>query len=308
MRWRKHGLLYEPPGDGSWRHSHASIPTPWLRRDGTLRLFVGFCEPGPVSRIGYIDVDPDHPRDVRGVSSGPCLDIGENGAFDDNGVMPISVVEQAGHLYLFYAGFQLQTKIRYTIFAGLAVSRDGGQTFIRCQRTPLLERSDAELFFRTAPWVMADGAGWRMWYIAGSQWLRDGEDTKPRYGLRHATSRDLTRWPAIGQECTLELAPDEYGLGRPVIYRCDRDGYHMVYCARTFTRGYRIGFAQSLDGIAWRKIASQGLDPGEAVWDRLMTCYAYPYVHRNRTWLFYNGNNFGESGVGYAELIDHPSF
>jgi hypothetical protein len=32
--------------------------------------------------------------------------------------------------------------------------------------------------------------------------------------------------------------------------------------------------------------------------------YCYCYHHRDRNYLFYNGNGFGKTGIGYAVLAD----
>lgn len=302
-RWAKRGLIYAPSGDASWRQTHAMVPTPWLTPAGSLRLFVGFCSPGPVSRIGYIDVNPDNPSEVLAVSDNPCLDIGEPGCFDDNGVSPVWALPSPEGLYIFYAGFQLQTKIRYTIFAGLALSNDGGETFRRVKRTPLLERSDAEPYFRTAPCILPSEAGWRMWYIGGDGWVSDRGAARPNYTTRYLESYAVTVWEGPSAPCALTLLPNEFGMARPVV-SVSGGKYRMSFSSRVFGQGYRVCFATSSDGTNWNRERHEGLDPGPEAWDSEMVCYAMPFTHRGRTWLFYNGNDFGGTGLGYAELVE----
>ena len=141
--WRKLGRVYVAGGEHDWAASHAFVPTALdlgdrirvlLRRSGTATS---------VGRVGWVDVDPEDPRTVLAVSERPALDVGEPGMFDDNGVTPLSVCEHDGGLRMYYAGWQLGTRVRYFLFTGAAESRDGGETFERVSRVPVLDRSDA---------------------------------------------------------------------------------------------------------------------------------------------------------------------
>ena len=82
MKWIKKGLIYGPPGNSRWAQRWALQPTPWLRDNGTIRIFCGFRTLDGVSRVGYVDVNADNPSEVLGVSPEPVLDIGIPGAFD----------------------------------------------------------------------------------------------------------------------------------------------------------------------------------------------------------------------------------
>jgi hypothetical protein len=64
---------------------------------------------------------------------------------------------------------------------------------------------------------------------------------------------------------------------------------------------YRIGYAESKDGLSWiRDDAAGGLPPSRAGWDSKMT--AYPCVMRRGEVLYmlYNGNDYGATGIGVA--------
>src|SRR5215831_13560313 len=101
MQWRKMGRVYVPDGRRAWATKHAFPPTPFFLADGTLRLYVAFCDDNTVGRLGYVDVDPDNPARVLGISDEPLLDIGAPGAFDENGVVPTSIVRVENALYLY---------------------------------------------------------------------------------------------------------------------------------------------------------------------------------------------------------------
>jgi hypothetical protein len=258
-----------------------------------------------VGRVGYVDIDAQDPKRVLRVSEKPCLDIGGRGCFDDNGVLPSCFVQDAGRLYMYYNGFQLGVKIRYTIFSGLAVSDDGGETFRRVSRAAVLDRSDEERTFRAAPFALKENTTWRIWYPAGSDWVRlDGKEV-PVVKMVYAESDDGIHWPDKGEICIDFRDDDEHGIGRPWILK-DDGRYQMFYSIRIKSRpGYSgLGYADSTDGVHWtRKDGDLGLDLGSGEsFDSKMLRYGVPLRVEGRTLLFYNGNDFGKSGFGYAVL------
>jgi predicted GH43/DUF377 family glycosyl hydrolase len=302
--WRKRGRIYVPDGGMPWAHHYAFPPTPYLRPDGTLRIYCAFCDESMVGRVGWVDVDPDDPGRVLGVSLEPVLDIGRPGAFDENGVVPTSIVDLGDRIYLYYVGFQLGHKLRYFQFLGLAESTDGGETFTRKQRVPVIDRSDAEMVNRTSGFVRHEDGVFKLWYVGGSDWT-DGRDGKslPVYDMRYLESPDGITWPDEGRTVIALDAPDEHAVGRPWVVR-GADGYRMLFSSRTYSRaGYRIGYAESADGLEWTRDDSRvALDVSPEGWDSEMVAYASLFAWGERTYMFYCGNDCGRTGFGWAEL------
>lgn len=302
MKWEKKGLIYEPTGDSAWARNSALQPTPLVRtEDGLIRVFAGFRDDEGVSRVGYVDVSAQDPSKVLRVSRAPVLDIGVPGAFDDNGVVPTSVVEREGQLYLFYAGYQLVRKIKFLVFCGLAVSRDGGETFTRYSRTPVCDRTDEELYFRVIHTMMLDGGKWRAWYGAGDSFDVDGERQYPRYNIRHAFSPDGIHLCDDYRVC-VDMRDGEYRVGRPYVIK--HGGlYKMFYGAGTKDEGYRLAYAESADGVLWtRKDEEVGIEVSPSGWDSRMQSYPAVVNCGDQTFMFYNGNDYGRDGFGYAVL------
>jgi predicted GH43/DUF377 family glycosyl hydrolase len=302
MRWEKRGRIYVADRDSWWAHWYAFPPIPHLRPDGVLRIYVAFCDQTVVGRVGFVDVEPDRPDRILGVSREPVLDIGSDGAFDENGVLPLSVVPVGDLLYMYYTGFQLGQKVRYFQYAGLASSSDGGDTFQRVRRVPILERSDAELLNRTSTFVVRVEDRFRMWYAGGSAWTDVGGKQLPVYNLRYLESADGIHWPDEGRICIDFANADEHAFGRPWVIQ-DDSLYRMFYSVRTRSQGYRIGYAESIDGIEWvRKDDEVGIDVSPEGWDSESIAYASVFRHQGVTTLFYNGNQLGRTGFGYATL------
>lgn len=120
MKWHKRGLIYVPNGQQSWAKTHAMLPTPELL-DDRIRIYLGSCDELGIGRAGYIDVSAEDPKNILHISETPLLDIGLPGSFDDNGVVPTSILTLPdGRKYLYYVGFEIGTKIRYRLLTGVA--------------------------------------------------------------------------------------------------------------------------------------------------------------------------------------------
>lgn len=306
MKWHKLGVVWKPNGSLDWARTHAMGPTPVHLSNDVIRVYLTCLDDKGRGRPGYVDVSSSDPTHLLGASTQPLLDIGEPGAFDDNGLMLLSVVPVDDRtVYMYYAGFELCVNVRYRLFTGLAVSNDGGLTFERYSRAPILDRSDTERMFRCGAYAIKDNDVFRMWYIAGSEWTEVHGKKVPVYQLKYQESPDGVRWAASGTPSMTLTESDEHGFGRPWVVRRDDGTYQMFYSIRRRSlAAYRLGYAESVDGISWtRKDDEMGLDVSPTGVDSDAIMYSAVITVGDRTYCFYNGNNFGEHGFCVAELI-----
>jgi hypothetical protein len=289
--------------------SHAAVPVPYVIDDQRLRIYFGPRDSEGRTRTAFVDVDPAEPSRVLEVHHQPALDLGRRGTFDDSGVMPSSLVEHRGALYLYYIGWNRAVTVPYRNAIGLAISTDGGLSFTRLHEGPIVDRNALEPYFVTTPFVRYEEAAWRMWYASATGWV--DEPPNPVYVIKYAESMDGIEWTRQNVTCIEPKSSDEAN-GRPWIEH-DRDGYRMWYCYRGVhgfrsdpAESYRMGYAESADGVAWdRKDDEAGIERSESGWDSEMVAYPSIYEHRGRRHLLYNGNGFGRSGIGHA-LADDP--
>jgi hypothetical protein len=302
MRWVKLGRVYAPDGSLEWMTSHAYVPTPHALADDTIRVYVAFLDPDRVGRVGFVDVAAADPLRVLRISERPALDVGVVGAFDEHGVTPTCVLAEGSTLRLYYIGWQRAIRVPYLLFGGLAVSEDGGETFKRVSRAPVLPRVDGERMCRSAPFVVQQSNGWRAWYVAADAWTELGGRLVPTYEIRTVSSGDGVRWEGGGSTAVALGSDDEIGLGRPFV--CGGgDAYRMWYSIRSRSRAYRIGFATSPDGASWtRRDEEVGIAVSPSGWDSEMVCFGAVLPTHHGTYLFYNGNRYGETGFGVAAL------
>jgi predicted GH43/DUF377 family glycosyl hydrolase len=307
MHWKKHGLVYSPDGSLPWAVSHAMIPTPVRIDEWRIRVFITACDTAGIGRPGYVDVSASDPTRVLSIGKKPLIEIGEPGTFDENGVLACSVINAGGgKMQMYYVGFELGTKIRYRLLTGLALSDDQGETFTRVKKTPVLERSDCELYFRCGPCCIKDSRGFKMWYVGGDRWIDVMGKQMPVYDIRYIESEDGITWPDRGEVQISITQGDEHGFGRPYVIPKPQGGYRLFYSVRRISYGaYRMGYAESDDGRNWVRMDDKinlDVSPGEFDSDAIM--YAAPIQIGERLFVFYNGNDFGREGFGVAELIN----
>jgi hypothetical protein len=295
--WEKLGRVFCAAGEADWMQSHAYVPTPFLLTPDVIRVYVSFLDAHRVGRVGWVDVLTDEPTTIVGISETPALGLGELGSFDDSGVTPMCVVtDDDENLRLYYTGWQLFESVRYLIFTGAAVSRDGGNAFERLRTTPVLDRTTNELIARTAAYVIRTDAAWQVWYSAGSSTtLVDGRHT-PSYSIRYAESANGLDWPDAGREVLRPEPPDEFGIGRPCVVD---GGAELWFSVRSISKGYRIGVARADDGSHFRR-ADPRIGPSPEGWDSQMLCFPQVIETRRGRYLFYNGNDYGRTGFGVA--------
>jgi hypothetical protein len=302
MRWNKCGLVFGPDGTQPWAAHSALQPTPFLMGD-VIRVYCGMRDVDGVSSVGFVDVSATDPSVVLGISERPALSPGSPGAFDEAGVVPCAVVEHEGVLRLYYAGYtKPQTaEERFRVYCGLAISTDGGQTFERAGDEALMGPNEDAPLFRVIHSIVRDGDVWRVWYGAGSEFRQGTHKLLPVYDIRYCESPDGLTFPDTG-EVAVPLGTGEHRVGRPYVVRDDA-GWQMYFGGGTEATIYRLAFAESRDGRTWRRDDDAlGLAVSSGEFDSEMM--AYPALVRSATgtYLFYNGNDYGRAGFGYAEL------
>jgi len=303
MKWIKRGLIFNCDNCNDWAVSGAMLPIPIHLNEKTIRVFLTFLDRKGIGRPGFVDLNKNKLSEVQNISQLPIFNIGEPGTFDENGCLTCSVTQVSnGDYYFYYAGFELGTKIRYRLLAGLSITNNKFE-LKRKFETPILERSSKELYFRAGPFCLFEDNKFKLWYVAGSDWMKINGKSMPVYEIKYLESADGIKWDDEGKLCIKIEKANEHGFGRP--YVINNDGkYKMFYSIRIKQLGYRLGYAESNDGQNWiRKDDLLDLDVSSQGFDDNMICYSSVMEIEGKLIMFYNGNAFGKTGFGYAELI-----
>jgi hypothetical protein len=137
-----------------------------------------------------------------------------------------------------------------------------------------------------------------MWYGSNIAWGPVKQDM--RHLIKYAESDDGIRWTRRNVVAIDFKSPDEYAICKPCVRRTGAR-YQMWFCARG--QAYRIGYAESDDGITWQRMdEAAGIDVSESGWDSHMVEYPFVFDHKGDRYLLYAGDGFGRTGFGLAIL------
>ena len=303
MPWKSLGKIFSLE-DAPNRSTHCQVPTP-IVFDKFIRIYFA-CRRNGQSYPAFFDLAFDL-KTILAVQDKPIMSWGRPGMFDSDGIMPSCVVESytSDELRMYYIGWNARAKgARYQNEIGLAISKDGGETFERMFEGPIMGRTPTEPGLCVMPFVMHKNF-YRMWYQSGTSWELIDNQYEPVYVIKYAKSLDGMVWDRKPDVCVEQPYLLE-AFSRPcVIFK---DGiYKAWYCyrdSREYRGGvgsYKIGYAESDDGINFKRLPDQVIPRGE--WDSKMQSYPFIFEFNGKLLMLYNGNNFGQTGVGLAEWI-----
>ena len=276
------------------------VPTVVKMKKNKVRVFFGTRNIKNVSSIGFVDLKYKNNKfKVIKYSSKPVLKPGKLGSFDDNGVLPSSVIKKNNFFYLFYIGWRPDVKTRYSLIAGLSKSKNLNN-FKRVQKSPILNLTDKEPYqILTAPMVIKKNNLYYMWYVSCIKWKHKD---LPFYDIKFATSKNLLKWNQTGKSC-IKLKKNERAVARPfVIY--ENKLFKMWYCYQNVSGNYRIGYGESYDGKNWSRKDNEIKFINSLNGENKMRAYPNIVKFKKDIFILYNGNNYGEEGVFCAKLID----
>jgi hypothetical protein len=300
QRWNKLGVVYPGPVNSPWARSHAALPVPDVRTANHVRVFFSSRDAEGRAQIGAGTLDLAASIVSLTPDSSPVVTFGGPGAFDESGVTSSCLVRAGGATFLYYTGWTRGVTVPFYFYIGLAISEDD-KTFRKYSLAPIVDRSGVDPFLTASPWVLIDDGLWRMWYVSAVKWAIEDGRPKHYYHVRYAESTDGIAWRRPGTVCIDFSSPAEYAIGRPCVIK-DGDGtYRMWYSYRGTC--YRIGYAESSDGIRWRRLDDRaGIDVSSEGWDSEMNEYPAVFDCAGRRYMLYNGNGYGLTGIGLAVL------
>ncbi len=316
FHWRKLGLIFEPKKitGRPWLTEFAQAPCA-IEVDDAIRVYFS-CRPAAdhegryVSYSSFVDLDKDDLTRIIRVAQHPIMALGAKGTFDEFGTYPVSVIQDGDRMLAFYGGWTRCESVPFNVGIGCAVSLDHGISFKRLGPGPIISYSPDEPFILSGPKIRFFEGRWILFYIAGRKWITFNGRPEPVYRIRMATSSNGLNWIKLNRDLVeTRIEEDECQASPDVFF--DGSLYHMFFCyRRSFDYrgkegGYRIGYAYSRDLVQWTRDDSKaGINVSESGWDSEMVAYPHLFKWRQKTYMFYLGNQVGRAGFGLAELLD----
>ncbi|MPN22857.1 hypothetical protein SDC9_170242 [bioreactor metagenome] len=129
------------------------------------------------------------------------------------------------------------------------------------------------------------------------------------YNIKYAESTNGLEWKREPHIAVDFKDGEKGGIARPSIIK-ENGIYRMWYTYRGASdyrtnkaHSYRIGYAESTDGKTFTRMDERvGIDISECGWDDVMITYPHVIKHNDTYYMFYNGNGFGKTGLGYATM------
>lgn len=303
--WRKQGVIFSTDHNHPWMVTHACVPTVHVLNNDTFRIFFAPRNAQGQSILTFLDVDANNPSKVKYLHDRPIMELGNLGTFDDGGIMPCCVVPTEQGLYLYYVGWNPSSSVPYRNAIGLAVSHNDGLTFERMFDGAIVDRNRHEPYFTASPWIMREEDKWHMWYASSTGFALIDQKPEPLYIIKYAHSTNGIDW--VRDNITCIHPRDKYEANARATVIKEEGIYRMWYAYRGSvdyrdgSESYRIGYAESTNAVQWeRKDEQTGIQYSTRGWDSTMQTYPCVVVNRGKKYLFYNGNGFGRTGIGYA--------
>ncbi len=287
-----------------------------LQFDGFIRIYFStrFLDSSgkPISKVEYLDFSKDW-QCLDSFSKPLRIEKSVLGAYDEHGIFPfvpfrISDKEIFGYI----SGWSRRVSVDVETAIGICRSLNNGETFSRLGNGPILAAGKGEPFLVGDPFIIDSGDQMIMYYIFGTAWISDPQSpTAPLdrvYRIGLATSTDAVNWERRNGNQIVSFEDELECQALPSVTRF-QDGWLMAFCYRNAhdfrhnkEKGYRLGFATSLDGFNWLRLTEKDCTVELADWNFEMQCYPNLYASGDQIYLVSNGNQFGRHGFGLHVL------
>ncbi len=230
--------------------------------------------------------------------SDTLFDYGKIGTFDEHGVEVCSVINITDKKLLFYQGWSRSFSTSSICSIGLAIM--GKDNIKRNFFGPILTRTPKEPYDCAAPFVIKVNNEYFMYYSSVDSIEEINGKLTQKYNIKIATSNDAINWTKLDKIAIDYEKEEEFAFGRPFVL-IDNNIFKMWYCYKG--NHYKIGYAESLDGINWiRKDELNNLLLSKNDWDSEMVEYPVVFNYKNDRYMLYCGNGYGKTGIGLARL------
>jgi len=301
MKWQKLHFLYNCENLHPKLKTHAANPLPIRLENDIYRVFFSARDKDNRSSVGAVDIDLIKGKVINEFDQ-PFFQHGDNKSFYSHGVSIGNTYSTGDKTYMLFMGWQNPSDDHWFGEIGRLIVHDDLTLSIDSE-TPFLPLDDIDPISLSYPWVLKEKGIYRMWYGSTVTW--DAGNNEMLHIIKYAESVDGHSWEKKDFPVPYKLG--EYqAFSRPTILKNADDQYSMWFSCRSGDGStYRIASATSKNAKEWKLSPQQNsIVASQNGWDSEMIEYPFVLSHNEKTYMLYNGNGYGKSGFGIAELVN----
>lgn len=292
-------IIIKPQKNIPWIRTHAGASYVEIldKKNYKAKVYISGRDKDNKSRIGTATISFKNKKPkILEINKLPVLDISKNiGYFDTDGVLYPEILKIKKKKYLYYCGWLNAKSFNYTCNIGLALEKKG--KFKRVLKAPLFNINDIDPIGTASFSIIKIKNKFIMYYTSFNPWKIKKGKLVHNYFIKIAVSPDGLNWKREGK-IALGLKKDEIAVAKPSVFKLNGK-VCIFFSARK--KNYGIFFAESSDGIKFKRFQKK-LFLKSGKWSSKSQCYPAYVDFNDKKYLLYCGNNYGKTGIGYAEI------
>ena len=294
--WTKLGQIYSPKKIDEMLSTHSSNPLPIWISDDVYRVFFSGRDSDNKSSVGWFEFDVVR-QEILDVCEKTFLSCREeNRKYYSHGISLGCFLSDDVNTSVYFMAWQVEGNSHWRGDIGRFIL-DSKKNLNYVDNEPYMTSDKEDPVSLSYPFILKDDDVFRMWYGSTISW--DSPNGEMIHVIKYATSKDGINWDKHGVAIPFELGIAQ-AFSRPCVIKL-AGFYHMWFSYRSGDGStYRIGYAKSIDAINWNMNFDSGITPSNDGWDSEMVCYPYVFSHKEKTYMLYNGNSHGKTGIGLA--------
>ena len=286
--------------------NYFQCPVPIQLNSSTFRIFFSDRDLDNHSKIKYFDFC----LAKKEIISFENLVIDEKitNDFDRDGKIPSSILKIDEEYYLLYTGIKLGKKFPYHNSIGVLKSHNLN-TFHSLNNEPLIPSSSIKKnYFNSAGNLFLSKGIFYLFYSSCFKWEIISSKMEPSYNINLAKSNDLKSLRLCNNASPIVNFNDDDGGAVNFSIVKIPDFFLAFSCSRKKTlyrdnanNAYKLLAFKSNDLYSWDPLEIE-YESSDSKWDNIMKCYPSAIIFNEKIYIFFNGNGFGKTGIGLAEV------
>lgn len=300
FRWDKIGLIYTLDDNikSEFLLTHASNPTAVEIKDGLFRVFFSGRDAKNRSSISAFDLDMESFQVVNDFKK-PLLEFDPNSSFFPDGISCSSVYKVKNIQYLTFMGWINKENEHWRGLIG-RVRLGSELEILKGSSEILLNLSDFDKVSLSYPFIIFENGLYKMYYGSTVEWKY--ENNEMLHVINYAESKDGHNFNPKGLAFPY-ISGVAQAFSRPTIL-IQGNEMHAWFSYRGGNGDkYKIGYAVSNESNSWKlELSKNTIFTSNEGWDSEMVEYPYVFQYKKETFMLYNGNQYGKTGIGLAVM------